>query len=100
MSHTQALTLDNIFARRRDVEQQVDQMILQEIHLVDVEKAAVRACQQTRLERLDALSERALEVKSPDDSVLGRSKRKIDDRNRNLFSFARRRFLVLAIAAK
>ncbi len=59
-------------------------MILEQIDLVDIEKAAMRARQQTGLERLDAGRQRALEIERADDAVLGRTQRQIDEGDRDL----------------
>ncbi len=53
VADAQPLALDDILARRGDVEQQVDDVILEQVDLVDVEEAAVGARQQPRLEALD-----------------------------------------------
>ena len=72
VADAQALALDHVLARRRHVEQQVDEMVLQQVGLVDVEEAAMRAGQQTGLERLLAAGQRALQVQRADDAILGR----------------------------
>ncbi len=78
MAHAQALALDDVLAGRRNVEQHVDQMVLEQVHLVDVQKAAMRAREQARLERLHAVRERAFEIERADDAVLGRAERQVD----------------------
>ena len=57
-------------------------MVLQKVHLVDVEEAAVGAGQQARLERLLAADQRALQVERADHAVLGGAERQVHDRNR------------------
>ena len=84
MAHAQALALDQVLARGRDVEQEVDQMVLEQIGLVDVEEAAVGPRQQAGLERLLAPGQRPLEVERADDPVLGRAQRQVDHRHRHL----------------
>ncbi len=42
MTDREPLALHHVLARRRDVEQEIDEVIGEEIDLVDVEKAAVR----------------------------------------------------------
>ena len=83
VAHAQALALDDVLARGRDVEQQVDEVILEQVDLVDVEEAAVGARQQAGLERLHALRQRAFEVERADDAVLGRAERQVDHRHRH-----------------
>ena len=56
MADAQALALDDIHARSRDVEQEIDEMILEQIHLVDIEKSAIGVRQQPRLERISRRS--------------------------------------------
>ena len=47
----QTLALDQVLARRSDVDQQVHQVILQQVHLVHIQEAAVGAGEQAGLER-------------------------------------------------
>ena len=89
MANAQALALDHVLAGRCDVEQQIDQVILEQIGLVDIKKAAMRARQQPRLERLDALAQRAFEIERTDHAVLRGAERQIDDRDRRKFAFHR-----------
>ena len=84
MADAQALALDQVLARRRDVQQQVDQMVLQQVGLVDVEEAPVGTGQQPGLERLLTLGQRPLEVECAHDPVLGGAQRQIDHRHRRL----------------
>jgi len=44
----QPLAFDEVFARRRDVEQQVDDVILEQVDLVDVQEPAVWRARATR----------------------------------------------------
>ena len=90
MADAQALALDHVLARRRDVQQQVDQMVLQQVDLVDVEEAPVGAGQQPGLERLLTLGQRPLEVERADDAVLGGAQRQIDHRHRRRDALDRR----------
>src|SRR5690606_11421709 len=64
------------------VRQQVYQVVVQQVHLVHVQDAAVRRRQQARLERLDALGEGPLDVEGPGDPVLGRADRQLHQRRR------------------
>jgi hypothetical protein len=69
--HRDALALDVRGAQRGGVEEQVDQVVVQQVDLVHVEDAAVGGSEQARLEGLDPLGQRPLEVEGPDDAVLG-----------------------------
>ena len=91
VADAQALALDHVLARGRDVEQQVDQVVLEQVDLVDVEKAAIGAGQQAGLERLLAVRQRALEVERADDAVLGGAQRQVDHRHRRDAAAARGR---------
>ena len=57
-------------------------MVLEQVDLVDVEKAAVGLREQARLEALFAVGERALEVQRADHAVFGRPERQVDDGRR------------------
>jgi hypothetical protein len=52
MPEGDALALNDVFSGRRNVKQDIDQVVFEEVHLVDIEKTPVRLRQQTRLERL------------------------------------------------
>ena len=78
VAHAQALAFDHVLARRRDVDEQIHEVILEQVHLVDVEEAAVRARQQPRFERLLAARQRTLQVERADHAILGRTERQID----------------------
>ncbi len=56
-------------------------MVLQEVHLVDVEEAAVGPGEQPRLEGPLAAGERPLQVERADDPVLGGAERQVDHRH-------------------
>jgi hypothetical protein len=79
----ETFALDHVLARRRHVEEEVDEVVLEKIGLVDVEKAAMGAGEKAGLERLDALGQRPLEVERAHDPVLRRPERQVDDRNRD-----------------
>jgi hypothetical protein len=51
MADAEALALDDVFARGRDVEEEVDEVVLEQVDLVDVEEAAIGAGEQAGLER-------------------------------------------------
>jgi hypothetical protein len=91
VAHAQPLALDQILARGRDVEQEVDQVILEQVGLVDVEEAAIGARHEARLERLFAAGQRPLQVEGAHDAVLSRPKWQIDHRHRHLDRLGRSR---------
>ena len=66
-------------ARRRRVEQRVDQVVGQQVDLVDVEDPLVRAGEQPGLEGALA-GQRAAEVERPDEAVQRRAQRQLDQR--------------------
>ena len=71
MPDGQPLPLDVVHAQGGRVEQQVDKVIMEQVHLVDVEQAAVRGREQARLERGDPVGQRALDVQRAGQPVLG-----------------------------
>ena len=74
-----AVALDVHPAHRRGVEQHVDQMVVQQVDLVDVEHAAVRAGQQAGRERMLAVAQHLLQVQRSDHAVLGGADRQLDE---------------------
>jgi len=87
--HRKPLALHQILARGRHIEQQIDEVILQQIDLVDIEKAPVRLGQQPRLEPLFTRAQRALQIERADHAVFGRAQWQIHERHRALDSFLR-----------
>ena len=73
-----AVALDVHPAHRRGVEQHVDQVVVQQVDLVDVQHAAVRARQQPRRERVLAVAQHPLQVQRSDHAVLGGADRQLD----------------------
>ena len=82
VTDAEPLALDQILPGRRRVEQQIDEVILQQVDLVDIEKSAVRLRQQARLEGLHSLRQGPFEVERTDHPILGRAERQVDHRNR------------------
>ena len=74
------LSLHLVEAAGGHVEQHVDQVVGQQIHLVDVEHAAVGSRQQARLEAAAALGERSFDVEGAHQPVLGGADRQFDER--------------------
>ena len=89
MTDAQSFALDDVFAGCGDIEQQIDQMIFQQIGFIDVEKPAMRAGQQSRLECLFAARQRAFQVERADDAIFRGAERQIDHRHRHLRRFQR-----------
>jgi hypothetical protein len=83
MADAEALSFDHILAGGSHIEQQVDQVILQQVDLIDIEKTAMCASQKTRLEGFLAMGQRPFNIERADHAVLGRTKRQVDHRNRN-----------------
>ena len=77
-----AFALDVGRAERRGVQEQVDQVVVQQVDLVDVEHAAVRAGEQSGLIRRDARGQRLLEVERADEAVLARTDRQLHEPSR------------------
>jgi hypothetical protein len=82
MADGNALAFDYVAARRRRVKQDVYYVIIEQIHFVDVEEAAIGARQQSGFERLHSLNQRALDIERPAHPILRCSKWQIDNRNR------------------
>ncbi len=80
MPDRHALPLDVRAAHRGRVQQQIDQVVPEKIHLVHIEDPAMRGGQQPRLVRLHALAERPFQIQRPREPVLGRSDRQLDQR--------------------
>ena len=67
-------------AHRRGVEQHVDEVVVQQVDLVDVQHAAVRAGKQTRREGVLAVAQHPLQVQRADHPVLGGADGQLDER--------------------
>jgi hypothetical protein len=80
--HGHAVALHRGAAHRGRVEQEVDQVVVQQVDLVDVEHAAVRASQQAGLVAGDAASEGLLEVEGAEHAVLGGTHGQLDEPHR------------------
>jgi len=87
-----AVAFDPVDPARRRIEQHVDEVVVEEVHLVDVEDTAVRPGEQSGVE-LELAAERVRHGERPDDPLAGRPERERDERNR---SFGRRRVGPLA----
>ena len=74
-----AVALDVHTAHRGGVEDHIDQVVVQQVHLVDVQHAAVCAGQQARRERMLAVAQHFLQVQRADHPVLRRADRQFDE---------------------
>jgi len=83
MANAQSVPLDDVDARGGDVDQQIDEVILEEIDFVDIEKATIGAGEKSGLEGLDPIDERTFEIERADHAVLGCAERHVDHGNRN-----------------
>jgi len=81
VANAHALALDDVLARGRHVQQQVNQVVIQQVDLVDVEKSAVGACQQARLKRPLALRQRLFKIQRANNAVLGGTERQVNHRH-------------------
>src|SRR5713226_8022393 len=75
--HGDALALDRIHAHRRRVQQYVDDVVVEQVHLIDVEDVAVGLGEDARLKASRALLQRRFEVDRPttrsSDALMGSS---------------------------
>ena len=76
-----AVALDPVDAGGGGVQQHVDEVVVEQVHLVDVQHPAVRAGEQPRLERRLAV-ERVGDRQRADDRLACRSERERDERRR------------------
>ncbi len=74
----QAFAFHDVLAGLRHVEEEVDDVVLEQVHLVDVEVAAVGAGEEAGFEGLFAPRERAFDVERADDAVLGHAEGQVD----------------------
>jgi hypothetical protein len=60
VANAQPFALYDVLTRSSDIEQQIDEMVLQQVHFVDIKKPAMGAGEEARLEFFCALGQRAL----------------------------------------
>jgi hypothetical protein len=75
----EVVALDAVHAGDRDVEEDVDEMVGEEVDLVHVEHAAVGRREETGLETNRAFGERGGEVEGADHAFLGGAQRQLDE---------------------
>jgi hypothetical protein len=80
MAHAQAFALDHVDTGGGDIKQQIDEMILQQIDLVDIEKAAMGLGKQAGLKGAFARNKRLFDIERTADPVFGGAKRQIHHR--------------------
>ncbi len=73
-----AFALDVRAPHRRGIQQQVDEVVVQQVHLVDVEHAPVRGGEQAGLEGADSFGQGAFQVERADQPVLGGADRELN----------------------
>ena len=74
-----AFALDHVDAHRRRVEQQIDHVIVEQVHFVHVQQAAIRRSQHARLEAANALLNRLLDVERAHHAIFRGAHRQIDE---------------------
>ena len=89
MANREPFALDHVLTRGGDIQQQVHQVILEQVDFVDVEKPAMRLCQQARFKCLLPGAQGAFEIERADHPVLGCSQGQVDERHRALAHPAR-----------
>ena len=77
MTVRDTVPLDVHPTHRRGVEKHIDEMVVEEVHLVDVQHTTVRSRQQPRGERVLAVAQYLLQVQRSDDAVLGGTDRQL-----------------------
>ena len=80
MADRKAFALDHVFARGRDIEQQVHQRVRQQVDLVDIQHAAMGLGQQAFMETRLALGQHPLQVQAAGQSLLAGTQREGDER--------------------
>ncbi len=80
MADGQSFAFHGIHARLRYIEQQIDDVIFQQVHLINVEIPSVRFGQQSGLKRFFALCQRTFNVQGPGHAVLRYAEGQINHR--------------------
>ena len=71
MAHRNAFALNIIHAHSGGIEQDIDQVVAEQIHFVDVQQATMCCRQEARLKMLFTALQGTLDIQGPDDPVLG-----------------------------
>ena len=86
MPDTDTFTLNNIATTGCNVKQNINKMIVEQVHLVDIEKSTVGLCKKPRFKRLYTTGQGLLDINSTADTVFRSTERKINNRNRNILN--------------
>ena len=78
MAHRDAFTLNVIHAHSGGIEQDIDQVVAEQIHFVDVQQATMCCRQEARLKMLFTAFQGALDIQGPYDPVLSGPKWQLD----------------------
>mmetsp|Transcript_96626 Transcript_96626/g.269623 ORF Transcript_96626/g.269623 Transcript_96626/m.269623 type:complete len:446 (+) Transcript_96626:202-1539(+) len=81
VAHADALTLDGVPTSCSTVQQHINEVVVQEVHLVHVQNATVRLGKQSWLEGLLALRQGLLDVDGAAHAILCGSERQVDHRH-------------------
>jgi hypothetical protein len=79
MAHADAFAFNNVLSGGGDVEEEIDEMVFEEIDLVDIEVAAMRAGEEAGLVGFFTAREGAFQVECADDPIFGGAEREIND---------------------
>ena len=89
MSHAQTLPLDHVLSGSGDIKERVHDVVLQQIHFVDIQKTAIRLRQETGLKRFLTVDERTLNIQRADHAVFCGAQRQVDDGDGDGFGIRR-----------
>jgi hypothetical protein len=78
MSERDALALNHIHAHRSSIQESIDQVIIEQVHFIDVEDAPVGGGEEPGMKRPFAFSDGGLEIERAYQAVLGCRHRQID----------------------
>src|SRR6185312_2597646 len=82
MLHREPFALHAVDAHRRDIQQNVNEVVRQKVDLIDVENPAVRRRQQAGLKRLSSILQRPFKIEAAEHTVLTGSQGQIYERYR------------------
>src|SRR5215475_13722315 len=79
MAHRDTFALDIIHAHGGGIEQDIDQVVAEQIHFVDIQQATMRCCQETRFEMFFTALQGTLDIQGPHDPVLSGPEWQLDE---------------------
>ncbi len=79
MAEGDAFAFDDVGAHGGGVEQDIDDVIVEQVDFVDVEQAAVGACQHAWLKMALAFLDGAFDIERADDAVFGGGNGQVDE---------------------